>query len=56
MQKKGNAMGSDNRTMEKIVFWIVAIPVILIIGMIFPGVAHATLAGLSLALYYKTFH
>ena len=56
MQTKGIPMGSNSRTMEKIVFWIVAIPVILIIGMIFPGVAHATLAGLTLALYYKTFH
>lgn len=48
-------MSEGNRTGEKIVFFAIAIPVILGIGMIFPGIGHAVLAGIGAYCYKEIF-
>lgn len=40
---------------KKIIYFMVAIPVILLFGMIFPGVAHVVLAGIAAHFYKETF-
>ena len=46
---------ASKRTGEKIIFVLIAIPIILLVGMIFPGVGHAVLAGCAAYLYNQTF-
>lgn len=39
----------------KILYFMVAIPVVLLLGMIFPGVAHIVWAGIAAHFYKETF-
>lgn len=48
-------MAKSNNTFGKIAYWIVAIIVILVFGMIFPGVAHTALCIGAIALYRENF-
>ena len=34
----------NNRTGEKVLFFMIAIPIVLALGMLFPGIAHGVLA------------
>lgn len=39
----------------KILYFVVAVPVVLLLGMIFPGVAHVVFAGIAAHFYRETF-
>ena len=45
----------NRTTAMKILYFMVAIPVVLLLGMIFPGVAHVGFSGLAAYFYKETF-
>lgn len=46
---------NNNRTGEKVLFFIIAIPVVMALGMLFPVIAHAVLAYGSWMAYKNIF-
>lgn len=46
----------NNNTLQKIVFWAIAFPIVLLLGFIFPGVMHIVFAAAAVHIYKETFH
>lgn len=44
-----------SRIFGKVIFFIIAVPIAIVLGMVFPGVAHAVLAHGVMVLYRKIF-
>ena len=45
----------DSTILKKIAFFAIAIPAVLLLGSIFPGIAHVVFAAAAVKIYQETF-
>lgn len=48
-------MSNDNRTCEKVVFFLIAIPIVGVLGCLLPGYLHIVLAAGAMSVYKEIF-
>lgn len=48
-------MSDDNRIGEKVVFWVIAAPIVIVLGCLLPGYLHIVLAAGAMSVYKEVF-